>query len=216
MQKRGTTRRCTALALPHAFERFEADAALRVAVLTGGGGHFCAGADLSALADPATRTQGQPNPAFIGTVTGLRNEDSLGGATTGTLTFVSPATTASAPGNYAINGGGLNATNYVFTQGEGNSSALTVTAGGRSRALAVLEHELGAGAIEPRREDKGTYVYDRNLGLPQMCVPDSPLDVDVASRSIADLLAVEWSRLRTRPNISNCFDSGRKNACGDF
>ena len=80
----------------------------------------------------------------------------------------------------------------------------------------MLSHELGAGAIEPRREDTGTYVYDRNLGLPQMCVPDSPLDVDAASRSVADLLSVEWSRLRTRPNISNCFDSGRKNACGDF
>lgn len=173
-------------------------------------------ATLTYVADPATRTQGQPNPAFNGTVTGLRNEDSLGSATTGTLAFTSPATPASAPGNYAINGGGLSATNYVFTQAEGNSSALAITPGGRSRALAVLEHELGAGAIEPRREVKGTYVYDRNLGLPQMCVPDSPLDVDVASRSVADLLAVEWSRLRTRPNISNCFDSGRKNACGDF
>lgn len=173
-------------------------------------------ATLTYEADPATRSQGQPNPAFSGTVTGLRNEDSLGSATTGTLTWTSPATTLSQPGNYAINGGGLSATNYVFAQGEGNSGALTVTPGGRSRALAVLEHELGAGAIEPRREDKGTYVYDRNLGLPQMCVPDSPLDVDAASRSIADLLAVEWARLRTRPNISNCFDSGRKNACGDF
>ena len=44
----------------HAFERFEADAALRVAVLTGGGGHFCAGADLSARADPATRNAIEP------------------------------------------------------------------------------------------------------------------------------------------------------------
>ena len=173
-------------------------------------------ATLTYVADPSTRPQGQANPAFTGSVTGLRNEDSLGSSTTGTLTWTSPAGTASAPGNYAINGGGLSATNYVFTQSEGNSSALTVTAGGQSRALAVLAHELGAGAIEPRREDTGTYVYDRNLGLPQMCVPDSPLDVNVASRSIADLLAVEWARLRTRPNISNCFDSGRKNACGDF
>lgn len=41
----------TALALRHAFEAFEADATARVAVLTGGGGHFCAGADLSALGD---------------------------------------------------------------------------------------------------------------------------------------------------------------------
>ena len=173
-------------------------------------------ATLTYVADPATRTQGQPNPVFNGTVTGLRNEDSLSGATTGTLTWTSPATPASEPGAYAINGGGLSATNYVFSQAEGNSSALAITAGGRSRALAVREHELGAGAIESRREDTGTYVYDRNLGLPQMCVPDSPLDVSVASRSVADLLAVEWARLRTRPNISNCFDSGRKNACGDF
>ncbi len=173
-------------------------------------------ATLTYVASPATRTQGQPNPAFNGSVTGLRNEDSLGGATTGTLAWTSPAAAGSAPGNYAVNGGGLSATNYVFTQAEGNSSALVVTAGGPSRALAVLAHELGAGAIEPRREEKATYVYDRNLGLPQLCVPDSPLDVSASSRSVADLLAVEWSRLRTRPNISNCFDSGRKNACGDF
>lgn len=41
----------TATALREAFERFEADASLRVAVFTGGGGQFCAGADLAAVAD---------------------------------------------------------------------------------------------------------------------------------------------------------------------
>jgi enoyl-CoA hydratase len=40
----------TADALRAAFERFEADDALRVAVFTGGGGQFCAGADLKAFA----------------------------------------------------------------------------------------------------------------------------------------------------------------------
>ena len=45
----------TALALRQAFEAFEADDTQRVAVLTGGGGHFCAGADLAAMADPARR-----------------------------------------------------------------------------------------------------------------------------------------------------------------
>ena len=45
----------TAGELRAAFEAFEADDALRVAVLTGGGGHFCAGADLTALGDPARR-----------------------------------------------------------------------------------------------------------------------------------------------------------------
>ena len=43
----------TALALRQAFEAFEADESLSVAVLHGGGGHFCAGADLAALGDPA-------------------------------------------------------------------------------------------------------------------------------------------------------------------
>jgi enoyl-CoA hydratase len=45
----------TADALRQAFEAFEADERRRVAVLHGGGGHFCAGADLAALGDPARR-----------------------------------------------------------------------------------------------------------------------------------------------------------------
>ena len=40
----------TARALADAFRRFDADGAARVAVLTGEGGYFCAGADLKALA----------------------------------------------------------------------------------------------------------------------------------------------------------------------
>ena len=40
----------TAVALADAFRTFDADAELSVAVLTGAGGHFCAGADLQALA----------------------------------------------------------------------------------------------------------------------------------------------------------------------
>ncbi len=45
----------TAAALLAAFEAFEADPALSVAVLAGDGGQFCAGADLSAVADPTRR-----------------------------------------------------------------------------------------------------------------------------------------------------------------
>ncbi|WP_431274974.1 crotonase/enoyl-CoA hydratase family protein [Variovorax ureilyticus] len=50
----------TAAALLAAFGRFEADETLRVAILTGGGGHFCAGADLAAVGNPALRNELTP------------------------------------------------------------------------------------------------------------------------------------------------------------
>jgi enoyl-CoA hydratase len=50
----------TARALRAAFEAFESDANARVAVFTGAGGHFCAGADLHALGDPARRNEVEP------------------------------------------------------------------------------------------------------------------------------------------------------------
>ena len=51
----------TALALRRAFEAFEADAAAHVAVLHGGGGHFCGGADLRALGDASRRNALAPD-----------------------------------------------------------------------------------------------------------------------------------------------------------
>lgn len=45
----------TARSLRAAFDAFEADDTQRVAVLWGAGGNFCAGADLSAVADPERR-----------------------------------------------------------------------------------------------------------------------------------------------------------------
>lgn len=50
----------TATALKEAFDRFEADDSLRVAVLTGSGGTFCAGADLAAVSDPSRRNELDP------------------------------------------------------------------------------------------------------------------------------------------------------------
>ncbi|HEV2864978.1 MAG TPA: crotonase/enoyl-CoA hydratase family protein [Allosphingosinicella sp.] len=45
----------TALALRDAFDAFEADGEAQVAVLTGAGGHFCAGFDLKAVAGSVSR-----------------------------------------------------------------------------------------------------------------------------------------------------------------
>lgn len=59
-EKRNAVDRQTADALRAAFEDFERDEALRVAVLWGAGGNFCAGADLAALGDPARRNEVDP------------------------------------------------------------------------------------------------------------------------------------------------------------
>src|SRR5579883_755912 len=49
-ERRNAVDRATAAGLLEAFEEFDADAAAAVAVLTGSGGTFCAGADLKAVA----------------------------------------------------------------------------------------------------------------------------------------------------------------------
>ncbi len=58
--KRNAVHRPMATALRQAFERFEADERLRVAVLQGAGGHFCAGADLGAVGDPELANELDP------------------------------------------------------------------------------------------------------------------------------------------------------------
>ena len=56
----------TAVALREAFEAFEADETANVAVLTGAGGTFCAGADLSAVADRGPAPDPRPGPRADG------------------------------------------------------------------------------------------------------------------------------------------------------
>ncbi len=64
-ERRNPVDLATARALYHAFKRFDADFGSDVAVLTGAGGAFCAGADLKALAEGETRpveTEGDFGP----------------------------------------------------------------------------------------------------------------------------------------------------------
>src|SRR3546814_882950 len=143
------------------------------------------------------------NGLFTGVVTGFRNGEDLGSATDGTLTFTSIADQFSPVGNYAIDGGGLTATNYVFVQDPGNATALTV---------------IGpVGSVFPPdfvRDPPDNYVYNSNLGSPQMC---ALVDVMAGTQGReGDTLAREWSRVRSRPNLTNCVQTNRRNGCPDF
>jgi hypothetical protein len=85
-------------------------------------------ATLTYSANTASRFYGATNPTLSGSVTGFVLSDTLGNATTGTANFTTTASTTSNVGRYAITGSGLSANNgnYVFVQGAGNATALTV------------------------------------------------------------------------------------------
>src|SRR3546814_6761431 len=110
-------------------------------------------ATLTFIADPFTRLVGQPNGLFTGVVTGFRNGEDLGSATDGTLTFTSIAEQFSPVGNYAIDGGGLTATNYVFVQATGNATELTV--------IGPVGRVLPPDFV---RDTPANYDYNSNLG----------------------------------------------------
>lgn len=65
------------------------------------------------------------------------------------------------------------------------------------------------------RETINTYTFDRNIATAPICLATGPLDGE-RSESGVDLLAQEWSRVRSRPNLTNCVDTEKKNGCGDF
>ncbi|WP_316813794.1 putative Ig domain-containing protein [Pedobacter heparinus] len=104
-------------------------------------------AQLSYVANAATKIYGSANPVFSGTVTGFKYSDNLAGATTGTAGFSSTATATSGVGSYAITGSGLTATNYTFVQAAANATALTIS----QKALTITadNKEKFAGAANP-------------------------------------------------------------------
>lgn len=104
-------------------------------------------AQLSYVANTATKVYGAANPALSGTVTGFKYADNLAGATTGTASFSTTATTASGVGSYAVNGSGLTAANYTFVQAAANASALTVTP--KTLIITADNKEKFAGTANP-------------------------------------------------------------------
>lgn len=78
-------------------------------------------------ADAQTVVRGATLPALTGTVQGLVSGETLATATQGQLLFQTTATSQSDAGRYAVNGSGLTAQNYVFSQALSNAAALAIT-----------------------------------------------------------------------------------------
>ena len=161
-------------------------------------------ATLLFTADSFVRYLGTDNPVFTGGVSGFRNGDTVQSVFGSDVIWSSPAGLLSPIGYYAINGGS-SAKNYVFAQAPGNATALQI----------IPLPQLSSTPIDLIRETVDTYVYDRNFGSAPMCAINASLD-DQQLASTGDELSNEWSKVRSRPNLTNCFDTQRRSSCGDF
>jgi len=145
----------------------------------------------------AARAGGVPNPLFTYSITGLI----LGDTGIGFIGAVSsPATRASLPGFYPINGS--------FTSAEGY--AVTVVPG-----LLTVGDFVQLPKPDVLRDNPSTWLYDRNIGPAPICLASGPLAGDRAAQG-GDELAREWARVRSRPNLTSCIDTERRNGCADF
>lgn len=93
-------------------------------------------ATLSYVALPVSLPEGATPAGLSGSVTGFIGGDTQASATVGTPLWSTSATLASTVGRYAINGSGLTAANYVFTQDPLNAQALTLTPAPRNNEAA--------------------------------------------------------------------------------
>ncbi|OUM02546.1 two-partner secretion domain-containing protein [Variovorax sp. JS1663] len=145
----------------------------------------------------ASRPGGVPNPFFTYSITGLILGDT-GAGFSGVLS--SPATAFSLPGRYPINGSFSSAEGYAVNVVPG-----VLTVGG---LVELIKPDLV-------RDNPSTWLYDRNIGPAPICLATGPLEGDRAAQG-GDVLAREWSRVRSRPNLTNCIDTERRNGCADF
>ncbi|MBT2321701.1 filamentous hemagglutinin N-terminal domain-containing protein [Variovorax paradoxus] len=164
-----------------------------------GANHFIYAQQPSAVVviNSASRPGGVPNPLFTYSVTGLILGDTGAGFV---LALSSPATQFSLPGVYPINGSFSSAEGYAVTVVPG-----VLTVGG---LVELIKPDIV-------RDNPSTWLYDRNIGPAPICLATGPLEGDRAAQG-GDVLAREWSRVRSRPNLTNCIDTERRNGCADF
>jgi hypothetical protein len=153
--------------------------------------------EATVLIGSAIRPFGFPNPPFSYFLSGLILGDT-GAGFSGTLG--TPALRVSPPGFYPITGSFTSAEGYRVTVLPGQLQVTT---------------QIDVPQVDVLRDLPTTYLYDRNIGQAPICLATGPLDGDRASQG-GDVLAREWSRVRSRPNLLSCVDTERRNGCADF
>ena len=175
-------------------------AAANYRITTVGGELTITPAPLTVEADNKLRLEGSINPPLTATFIGLVAGDTPALAEAAGFRLTTGADLLSPPGAYAITPGLLRLDNYTVT-----------TVGG---TLTVL----GNGRFENPTRDvrlQSSDLYGRNQGLPAICSASDSSPLDSTTQG-ADILSIEWARVRQKPNLSNCIDLAQRNGCSDF
>jgi hypothetical protein len=155
-------------------------------------------------ADGKTRVAGAPNPPFTITASGLVNGDTAAVALTGSV--ASPATQNSPPGQYPLDPDFASNVGYIVIEVPGT---LTVTP--------LIDPVAQAGLQQFFSNQEQTFVYENNLQGTNICIgSNQPLFSTAPPGDNQDILAVEWKRVRSQPNLNSCMLVNAQHGCGDF
>ncbi|WP_167760050.1 filamentous hemagglutinin N-terminal domain-containing protein [Paraburkholderia pallida] len=163
-------------------------------------------------ANGEVKIEGAPNPNFGFTISGLINGDP-GSTLSGTLS--SSATSGSPPGQYAIDPAFFSSVGYIVQNVPGT---LTVTAPPPAAPRYDPDLPLAVSAMQSFfGMSEKTFVYENNLQGTNICVgSNQPLFTTTPPGDNQDLLAVEWKRVRSQPNLNSCMLLNGQHGCGDF
>ncbi|MFD1554136.1 filamentous hemagglutinin N-terminal domain-containing protein [Paraburkholderia silviterrae] len=177
-----------------------------VVPLTGDHFVYVARPTVIVTADGETKIYGAPNPNLGFTVTGLINGDP---ASTLSGTLSTSATTGSLPGQYAIDLSFLSNVGYIVQNVPGTLTVTLPYALDLPSAVNAMQSFFGM--------SEKTFVYENNLQGTNICVgSNQPLFTTNAPGDNQDLLAVEWKRVRSQPNLNSCMLINGQHGCGDF
>ena len=183
------------------------------------GNHFVYAArpTVTVTADGATRYVGTQNPAFTYTTSGLINGDTAAGTLSGSETTT--ATLTSPVGSYPIDPNFASSVGYIVNEVPGTLTvapfppSIPVPPG--NPAIPNPVAQSGLQTFFSNQEQ--TFVYENNLQGTNICVgSNQPLFTTAPPGQTEDILAVEWKRVRSQPNLNSCMLINSAHGCGDF
>jgi len=147
-------------------------------------------ATLTYTAAPVRLSTGDAPAGLSGKLSGFAAGETQDTATSGALSWITPATSASPVGRYAINGSGLSAGNYVFVQNPSNATALTLI---DTSIVLDLSDLLNLAANTQPRFDPSTAItkVDEIMGLPAVLTPTGTFATNEGNRDDAFLYGAD-------------------------